>query len=97
MNTEEKNPMISIIVPVCNVEPYLEKCLDSIAAQTYSNLEVIIVDDASTDRSGQICEDYAACDSRMHVIHFPANRGLSAVRNEAVLKARQSYGKRSGY
>lgn len=48
MNTEEKNPMISIIVPVYNVEPYLEKCLASIAAQTYLNLEVIIVDDAST-------------------------------------------------
>lgn len=91
MNTEEKNPMISIIVPVYNVEPYLEKCLASIAAQTYSNLEVIIVDDASTDRSGQICEDYAARDSRMHVIHFPVNRGLSAVRNEAVLKAGGKY------
>lgn len=91
MNTEKKNPMISIIVPVYNVEPYLKKCLDSIAAQTYPNLEAIIVNDASTDRSGQICEYYAARDTRMHVIHFPANQGLSAARNEAVLRARGKY------
>ena len=65
-----KKPMISVIVPVYNVEPYIAKCLDSISAQTYSNIEVILVDDASTDRGGAICEVYAARDGRMQTVHF---------------------------
>ena len=52
-------PLISIIVPVYNVERYLSQCIDSILAQTYENLEIILVDDGSTDNSGKICEDYA--------------------------------------
>lgn len=91
MNTEEKHPMISIIVPVYNVESYLEKCLDSIAVQTYPNLEVIIVDDASTDQSGRLCDVYAARDARMQVVHLPVNQGVSAARNEAVIRANGKY------
>lgn len=86
-----KKPMISIVVPVYNVEPYIEKCLDSISAQTYSNMEVILVDDASTDSSGSICDAYAARDRRMQAIHFPENRGLSAARNEGVCRANGEY------
>lgn len=91
MKTEQKNPMISIIVPVYNVASYLEECLDSITAQTYSNLEVILVNDASTDCSRQICEDYKARDGRIQVVHFPVNRGLSAARNAGICRAKGKY------
>lgn len=88
---DSNKPKISIIVPVYNVEPYLEKCLDSISAQTYSNIEIILVDDASADQSGSICDAYAARDKRMQVVHFPVNRGLSAARNEGVGRATGEY------
>lgn len=71
---------ISIIVPVYKVEGYLHRCVDSILAQTYPNIEVILVDDGSPDRCGQICEEYAQKDSRIHVIH-KENGGLSDARN----------------
>ena len=71
---------ISIIVPVYSAEPYIEKCVSSILAQTYQNLEVILVDDGSPDRCGQICDDYAAKDARIRVIH-KTNGGLSDARN----------------
>lgn len=74
---------ISIIVPVYKVEPYLRKCLDSIAGQTYENLEIILVDDGSPDRCGVICDEYAARDRRIRVIH-QENGGLSAARNAAL-------------
>lgn len=61
--------MISIIVPVYNVEPYLKKCLQSLVRQTYKEIEIILVDDGSTDNSGKICDEYAANDSRITVIH----------------------------
>lgn len=61
--------MVSIIVPVYNTEKFLRRCIDSIVAQTYSDLEIILVDDGSTDNSCQICDDYAAIDSRIVVIH----------------------------
>ncbi len=77
MNRDTK---ISVIVPVYNVEEYLARCVDSVLAQTYENLEVILVDDGATDTSGTICDDFAAKDSRVKVIH-KENGGLSSARN----------------
>ena len=73
-------PLISIIVPIYNVENYLNKCIDSILNQTYKNLEIILVDDGSTDLSGNIADEYAFKDNRIKVIH-KENGGLSDARN----------------
>lgn len=72
--------MISVIVPVYNVEKYLEKCVESLCRQSYSNLEIILVDDGSTDSSGCLCDELAKTDSRIKVIH-KKNGGLSDARN----------------
>ena len=72
--------MISVIVPVYNVRPYLVRCLDSILSQTFRDLEIILVDDGSTDGSSEICDDYCKKDGRIRVIHTE-NHGLSAARN----------------
>ena len=77
------NPLVSIIVPVYNVENYLDKCLDSIINQTYQNIEIILVDDGSKDMSGLICDEYAAKDSRIKVIH-KENGGVSSARNRGI-------------
>lgn len=74
------NFLISIIVPIYKVEPYLRRCLDSIVNQTYTNLEIILVDDGSPDNCPQICDEYAAKDKRIVVIH-KENGGLSEARN----------------
>lgn len=82
--------LVSIIVPVYNVKDYLRQCLDSLLGQTYTHLEIIIVDNGSTDGSGDICEDYVQQDTRCKVIHrphgyvvsFPRNTGLSEARGE---------------
>ena len=76
-------PLISVIVPVYNTEAYLRKCLDSIIGQTYSNLEIILVDDGSTDQSGVICDEYSVRDDRIRVIHQD-NRGLGGARNAGI-------------
>lgn len=73
-------PLISVIVPIYNVEPYLRQCIDSILAQTYRNLEIILVDDGSPDDCPAICNEYAKIDSRIKVIH-KKNGGLSDARN----------------
>lgn len=75
-----ENDLISVIVPIYNVEKYLQECLDSIINQTYKNLEIILVDDGSTDNSGIICNEYAKKDNRIKVIH-KKNGGLSSARN----------------
>ena len=72
--------LISVVVPVYNVEHYLKKCVDSICHQTYRNLEIILVDDGSTDCSGSLCDEFATSDSRIRVIH-KSNGGLSDARN----------------
>lgn len=74
------NPLISIIVPIYNVELYLEKCIDSIIAQDYTPLEIILVDDGATDRSGEICDKYAKRYENITVLH-KKNGGLSSARN----------------
>ena len=76
-------PLISVIVPVYKVEQYLDKCLRSITEQTYRNLEIILVDDGSPDRSGAICDEWAERDSRVRVIH-KRNAGAGAARNTAL-------------
>lgn len=73
-------PLLSVIIPVYNVEPYLHRCVDSVLNQTYRNLEVILVDDGSTDGCGAICDEYAAKDSRVRVIHKD-NGGQASARN----------------
>lgn len=83
-------PLISIIVPCYNVEKYLPKCIESIINQTYKNLEIFLVDDGSPDNSGKICDEYAAEDERIKVIH-KENGGLSDARNVAIDKATGEY------
>jgi len=73
-------PLLSIIVPIYNVEQYVDKCIQSILNQTYQNLEIILVDDGATDCSGSIADSYAAKDKRIKVFH-KENGGLSDARN----------------
>lgn len=81
---------VSIIVPVYNTEKYLKECVDSILRQSYKDLEILLVDDGSQDRSGQICDEYASSDSRIVVIH-QKNQGLSVSRNNGIRAATGSY------
>ena len=82
--------LFSFIVPVYNVVPYLRECLDSILAQQFSDFEVCLVDDGSSDGSGEICDEYARYDARFKVIHQP-NGGVSAARNQALDMAHGEY------
>lgn len=85
-----QTPLISVIVPVYNVEPYLRRCVDSILRQTYRNLEILLVDDGSTDRSGAICDACAQQDTRVKVIH-QKNQGQAAARNHGIDQAKGEY------
>ena len=85
---EEIGILISVVVPIYNVEAYLKECIDSIVAQTYRDIEIILVDDGSTDHCGQICDSYQ--DSRIRVFHNE-NYGLSATRNFGIKKSRGEY------
>ena len=82
--------LISVIVPVYNVEEYLTKCVESIIVQTYSNIEIILVDDGSPDRCGQICDEFSTKDSRIIVIH-KENGGLSDARNVGIKVSKGNY------
>ncbi len=84
------NPDYSIIVPVYKVEPYLRQCVDSILAQTYGDFELILVDDGSPDNCGAICDEYAAKDNRITVLH-QENKGVTAARRAALDRARADY------
>ena len=79
MNT----PLISIVIPVYNVKKYLRQCVDSVLNQTYNNLQVILVDDGSTDGSSDICDEYKQKDDRVKVIH-QKNMGKSGARNRGI-------------
>ena len=87
---EKELPLISVIIPVYKVENCLSRCIESVLAQTYTNLEIILVDDGSPDRSGEICEEYAKKDNRIRVIH-KANGGQSSARNAALKLVRGKY------
>ncbi len=86
----KNNPLISVVVPIYNAEKYLPNCLDSIINQTYQNLEIILVDDGSTDNSCQIAKSYAKKDSRIKLIH-QKNQGLSSARNTGIAKSTGKY------
>ena len=79
-------PLVSIIVPVYNSERYLRHCVDSIIAQTYMNLEILLIDDGATDSSGAICDEYAAADPRVKAIHQP-NGGIAVAQNRGLDEA----------
>ena len=85
-----QSPLISVIVPVYKVEQYLHRCVDSILAQSHTNLEIILIDDGSPDRSGEICDEYAVKDSRIRVIH-KENSGVSTARNAGLDICRGEY------
>ena len=87
---EKRMAEVSIIVPVYQVENYLRQCVDSILAQTFTDFELILVDDGSKDRSGQICDEYAEMDERVKVIH-QENGGLSDARNHGMDRAAGNY------
>ncbi len=82
--------LVSVIVPIYKVEAYLQQCVDSLLAQTYKNLEIILVDDGSPDRCGEICDAYAAQDPRVKVVHKP-NGGLSDARNAGLAVSSGEY------
>lgn len=84
------NPFLSVIVPVYNVEPYLTQCLDSILAQTFTDFEVILVDDGSTDGSGALCDSYAAKDTRFRCLH-KENGGLVSARQAGFRQVKGDY------
>ena len=86
----EENDLISVVIPVYNVEQYLPKCIESIMNQTYKNLEIILVNDGSTDGSQKICEEYKSIDNRIKIIN-KENGGLSDARNVGIDNSSGNY------
>lgn len=84
------DPLVSVIVPIYKVEPFLNSCVDSILRQSYTNIEVILVDDGSPDRCGEICDEYEVKDRRVRVVH-QVNGGLSNARNSGLKIAKGAY------
>ena len=79
----KNQPLVSVIVPVYNAEKYIDRCIQSLLSQTLSDIEIIMVDDGSADRSGAICEQYARKDQRINVFH-QTNRGVAAARQRGI-------------
>ena len=84
------SPLISVIVPVYKAEKYLPQCIESILAQTFTDFELLLIDDGSPDRSGEICDEYVRKDHRIRVFH-QQNRGVSAARNLGLEQAVGEY------
>ena len=85
-----ENDKLSIVVPIYNVEKYLRKCINSLINQTYKSIEIILVDDGSSDSSGNIADEYAEKDSKIKVIH-KTNGGVSSARNSGIEAAKGDY------
>lgn len=90
MKLSVTSPLISVIIPVYNVEKYLPACLDSVLSQTYKNLEILLIDDGSTDKSSRICKLYASRDARIRLVR-EKNAGLSGARNKGIGLAKGEY------
>lgn len=86
----KSKPLVSVVIPVYNVEKYLDRCIQSVIEQTYTNLEIILVDDGSTDKSPELCDQYARKDKRIVIIH-KKNGGLSSARNAGIEKSKGDY------
>src|SRR5262245_43746025 len=84
-------PLLSFVIPVHGGQGYLRECLDSILRQTFTDLEVVAVDDASTDHCGEILDEYAARDPRVRVLHLPSNVGLGPARNLGLAQSTGEY------
>ena len=82
--------MVSVIVPVYQAEKYLKYCVESLEKQTYQNIEIILIDDGSTDKSGNLCDQYAKNNSKIQVIH-KKNSGVSAARNSGIQASKGKY------
>ncbi len=87
---EDMNKLISVIIPIYNVEAYLRKCIDSVINQTYKNIEIILVDDQSPDSCGKICDEYSKRDSRIKIIH-QKNSGVGKARENGINEAQGEY------
>ena len=90
MKEKLSNPLISVIIPIYNVDAYLRRSIDSVIDQTYKNLEIILVDDGSTDDSAKICDEYSSYDERIRVIH-KKNGGLVSARKAGIQLASGEY------
>lgn len=88
--TDKNQPLVSIVIPAYNVADYLDECLESVVSQTYANLEIVLVDDGSTDDTGEKCDAWAEKDDRVHLIH-QTNQGVSGARNTGIDESHGDY------